>query len=346
MIEYNYESRTIDDLLKSLYTNGLNNSKYLSNEEIKQILTNIGMFKFKGYCYAFKGNLSSYTIDDIFMLYFFDKYLTRIVMDLTSSIETKLKTTLVEACYARLQNLPPSDKNKNNPFFYLINRNYKRAGFKINNVTVGNWKPLQHSNGHEAYSHYGLYYQSKYSFTVNKNRYIGNERTIELYPDINYPPFHYIIEGATLDGVNRFIESLKIGHFDVLKAVSQKFGVSNHNAFRHYLKRLNELRNRAAHRERVFNRNYRSIQRSGKFREISSSLNNHKFMDVYLYLFFMLGRIDEYENLEDFEIKELKVLFLGFRNDYFINKDSYGLIGKMNGEDFMKIKNFIVQGMR
>lgn len=346
MREYNYTSRNIDELLHSLYEEGLKQSKHLSDNEIKKILNNIGMFKFKGYCYAFKGALSTYSIDDIFMLYFFDKYLTRIVMDLTSSIETKLKTTLVELCYERLRNLPTGNNNKNNPFFYLINRNYKRAGFKINNVTIGNWKPLDSTNSQESYSHYGLYYQNKYDFLENKNRYIGNQSTIELYNDINYPPFHYIIEGATLDGVNRFIESLMIGNYDVLKGVSRKFGVSNGESFKHYLKRLNELRNRAAHRERIFNRTYRSIRRTGKFSWISSSLNNHKFMDVYLYLFFMLGRINEYENLEDFEIKELKVLFLGFRNDYFINKDSYELIGKMNGEDFMKIKNFIVQGMR
>ena len=117
MIEYNYESRNIDELLQSLYKNGLKQSTNLSNIEIKKILTNIGMFKFKGYCYAFKGALSTYSIDDIFMLYFFDKYLTRIVMDLTSSIETKLKTTLVELCYARLRNLPSGNNNKNNPFF-------------------------------------------------------------------------------------------------------------------------------------------------------------------------------------------------------------------------------------
>ena len=346
MREYNYESRNIDELLQFLYEDGLKKSKHLSDIEIKNILTNIGMFKFKGYCYAFKGALSGYSIDDIFMLYFFDKYLTRIVMDLTSSIETKLKTTLVELCYERLRNLPAGNNNKNNPFFYLINRNYKRAGFKINNVTLGNWKPLESTNGQECYSHYGLYYQNKYDFSTNKSRYIVNQPTIELYDDINYPPFHYIIEGATLDGVNRFIESLMIGNYDVLKGVSRKFGVSNGESFRHYLKRLNELRNRAAHRERIFNRSYRSIRRTGKFNWISSSLNNHKFMDVYLYLFFMLGRIDEYENLEDFELKEFKVLFLGFRNDYFINKDSYGLIEKMNVEDFMKIKDFIVQGMK
>jgi len=122
MAEYNYESRNVDELLQSLYEKGLNRSKHLSDNEIKKILTTIGMFKFKGYCYAFKGVLSAYSIDDIFMLYFFDKYLTRIVMDLTSSIETKLKTVVVELCYEKLRNLPSGNKNKNNPFFYLINR--------------------------------------------------------------------------------------------------------------------------------------------------------------------------------------------------------------------------------
>jgi ribonuclease HIII len=45
----------MDELLQSLYEEGLKQSKHLSDNEIKKILTNIGMFKFKGYCYAFKG---------------------------------------------------------------------------------------------------------------------------------------------------------------------------------------------------------------------------------------------------------------------------------------------------
>ena len=69
-------------------------------------------------------------------------------------------------------------------------------------------------------------------------------------------------------------------------------------------------------------------------------------MDVYLYLFFMLGRIDKYENLEDFELKEIKVLFSSFRNDYLINKDSYGLMEQMDVNDFIKTKDFIVKGMK
>ena len=168
--KYNYQNRNVKSFLNILYNEGVEKSKYLTNSDVEEILTNIGIFKFKGYCYAFKK--TSHSIDDILMVYFFDKYLTRIVMDLTSNIETKLKTTLVELCYKRLKTLRRSDKNRNNPFFYLIKRNYKRIldengnriidrrgnikEFKINGVTEGNWKASNSSNLPESYSHYNL----------------------------------------------------------------------------------------------------------------------------------------------------------------------------------------------
>lgn len=343
---YNYHSKNVRSYLQGLYDSGLQKSKYLNDTEILEIISTIGIFKFKGYYYAFKHNIVNHTIDDILIVYYFDKYLTRIIMDLTSTIETKLKAILVELCYEKIRNFPPGHPSKNNPFFYLLAANYKIPDFKINNVTVSNWKRDRHSNQVETYSHYGLYYKNKYDFATNRSSSLSGQTLIPLYDDINYPPFHYIVEGATLGGIIGFIKQLKIEHYDVLRGVSSHFGVVNARAFKPYLERLNEVRNRAAHRERIFNRSYRSISRSGKFKELSVGFEEHKMIDVYLYFFFMLGRLDEYDDMESFEKEEIERLFVGFKEDYFLNKDSKGLIGKISSETFANIKKFILVGMK
>lgn len=343
---YNYHSKNVRSYIQGLYDSGLQKSKYLADAEIEEIISNIGIFKFKGYYYAFKHNIANHSIDEILTVYYFDKYLTRVIMDLTSTIETKLKATLVELCYEKIRNFPSGHPSKNNPFFYLLSANYKIPEFKINNVTVSNWKRERHSNQAETYSHYGLYYKNKYDFASNYGGSLMGQALIPLYDDINYPPFHYIVEGATLGGIIGFIKQLKIEHYDVLRGVSSHFGVVNPRAFKPYLERLNEVRNRAAHRERLFNRSYRSISRSGKFRELSTGFGEHKMMDVYLYFFFMLGRLEEYDDMDTFEKEEKERLFVGFREDYFLNKDSRGLIGALDRETFANIKRFILTGMK
>ena len=343
---YNYNSKNVRSYLQGIYGNGLQKSNHLSDVEVERIITDIGIFKFKGYYYAFKHNIANHFIDDILTVYYFDKYLTRVTMDLTSTIETKLKTTLVELCYEKIRNFPARHPSKDNPFFYLLAANYKVPEYKINNVTVSNWKSERHSNRAETYSHYGLYYKNKYDFTSNYGGFLTGQALIPLYDDINYPPFHYIIEGATLGGIIGFIKQLKIEHYDVLRGVSSHFGIDNPRLFKPYLERLNEVRNRAAHRERLFNRSYRSITRSGKFSQLSSGLGDHKMMDVYLYFFFMLGRLDDYTDMDAFEKEEIERLFVGFREDPFLNKDSRGLIGMLDNGRFESIKRFILMGMK
>ena len=346
MALYSYHSKNIRSYLNGIYTGGLQQSSYLTEENIEEIISDIGIFKFKGYYYAFKDNANHHSIDDILMVYYFDKYLTRVIMDLTSTIETKLKATLVELCYEKIRNFPTDHPSKNNPFFYLLSRNYKISGFKINNVTVSNWKRERHSNHAESYRHYGLYYKNKYDFPDNQAEFLKDQETIALFPDINYPPFHYIVESATLGGIIGFIKQLKIENYDVLRGISRHFGVDNPRAFRAYLERLNEVRNRAAHRERLFNRSYRSVSRSGIFSKLSSGLGNHKMMDVYLYFFFMLGRVEEYSDLNAFEEQEIEKLFIEFKEDYLLNADSKNLLKMIDAKRFLRIKAFILRGMK
>ena len=168
---------------------------------------------------------------------------------------------------------------------------------------------------------------------------------MQIHQGINYPPFHYFVESATLGTVVELIKYLKIGNYDVLQKVAVKFGVTNVD-FKPYLERLKELRNRAAHRERIFNRSYRSITRVSHYHNISQGLSDHKFIDVYMFLFFMMGKISKYNSSREFENDEIKRLFRGFKKDYFIRNDSKMLTKRIKKQEFQKVRRFILRGMR
>jgi len=355
MSQYTYSISSIKSYIRKIYEDGLNRSKYLSNMEIEKMLTNIGLFKFKGYVRVYKNTMNTHSIDDVLLLYFFDKYLTRMVMDVTSSVETKLKTILVELCYKQIKVLPNGHPQKNNPFFYLIQSNYKlvkkssgEEKFSLNYGSLRTWKNSEiDTNENEAYIHYGLYYKDTYDFEINKQHFLGGETLMTLHNEINYPPFHYFIESATLGTVIEIIKYLKIGNYDVLKKVAAKFGVSNANIdFTPYLERLKELRNRAAHRERIFNRSYRSISRVRHYHSISQGLSNHKFIDVYMFLFSMMDKLDRFKNAGEFEESEILRLFVTFKEDHLIEQDSKSLTRKIDNDEFETVKGFILSKMR
>lgn len=355
MRQYTHSISSIKNYIQKIYTDGLGRSKYLSDADIEEMLTNVGLFKFKGYVRVYKDNMNKHSVDDVLMLYFFDKYITRIVMDITSSVETKLKTTLVELCYKQIKVLPNGHPQKNNPFFYLIQDNYKtsvRDGrtiyFSLNYGSVSTWKDTEiDTNESESFLHYGLYYKNTYDFQVNKQHFLGGQRLMKLHNGINYPPFHYFVESATLGTVIELVKYLKIGNYDVLQKVAAKFGVTNTNIdFTPYLKRLKELRNRAAHRERIFNRSYRSISRVSHFHTISQGLSDHKFMDVYMFLFFMMDKIDGFSSAKEFENDEIKRLFRGFKKDYLIRRDSRMLTKRIGKKEFDNIGKFILGKIR
>ena len=355
MNKYTHNISNIKSYIQKIYEDGLNRSKYLIDTEIEEILTNIGLFKFKGYVRVYKNNMNNHSVDDVLILYFFDKYLTRIMMDVTSSVEIKLKTILVELCYKQIKVLPNGHPQKNNPFFYLIQNNYKlveknreEIPFSLNYGSVRTWKNSEvEINENEAYLHYGLYYKNTYDFETNKQHFLDDETLMHLHNGINYPPFHYLVESATLGTVIELVKYLKIGSYDVLPKVAAKFGLTNANIdFTPYLERLKEVRNRAAHRERIFNRSYRSISRVRHFHHISQGLNNHKFIDVYMFLLSMLDKIDGFDSAIDFVETEIIRIFDEFKIDYLVEQDSKLLTRKINNDDFENVKGFILNRMK
>lgn len=335
---YNNVVSTTENYLKYLYRNSFSKSKYLSDSQVIDVCDKIGVFKFKGYVKEVK-HLSNKNIDDALLMYFFDKYFSKILFDLTTRIESKLKSILVNECYSRT----------NNHFFYLIKANHKWNGYKIDFPTINNWKYHTTTlNPTEAYSHYILFYLQNYDFIQNRGRYLGSNQLIDNIDasTYNYPPFKYLIESATLGSVISFIESLKLRRIDINKQVSPHFGVGrNTNIFKNYLERLNEIRNRVAHGGRIFNRTFRSATGIGKYQAFRVGINNHKSMDIYLFLFFMLNQLEDYNNMREFKKHQVKKLFREFKKDYISNKDSLGLVKKYKRNDFENIERIIYSKM-
>ena len=336
MCQYNHIPKDIDTFLQEIFDRGLQRSHVLGNAEIKRILHTIGIFRFKGYLYAFRNELDRHSVDEVLTLYYFDKFLTRYVMEFTASIETLLKTRVVELCYKWIDN----------PFFYLMQENHKFSNFQINQPTLENWKARKKRDGEddECYTHFCLYYKEKYAFKKNRQVYLSEAALIEIKQEVNYPPFHYLVESATLGALISLIKSIKIGKYDLLHGVAREFGI-NPKLFKHYLERLNEVRNRAAHRERLFNRGYRSVRAFKRYHQLRRSIEPHSFADVYLYFYFMLGRIDRYEGFDTFYRQEIAPMFAEYRNDRLIAQDSNGLNENMGEEAFERMKSFILKGI-
>ncbi len=333
MAQYTYRKKSISSFLEQLYSRGLKRSKYLDDTQVQTLIERIGIFKFKGYLYAFRPQIDRYFIDDVFNIYYFDKFLTRYVMEITSSIETVLKTRLVEVCYQRT----------NNPFFYLIENNHKFRNFKINDASLSNWKSRtpNSQNEPENYLHYCLYYKAKYQFEINKDIFLDGETLIEIVDGVNYPPFHYFVENATLGVVVYLIKSLKIDNFDILRSIGRTFGIKNPKTFKPYLERLIEIRNRAAHRERLFNRSFRSVKGVDRFEVFRQNIPEHRFADVYLYLYFLLGRLSNYTDYSDFRIKEIEILVDEFKGDRMITEECFCLNSMISKE----IEEFLLRNI-
>ena len=295
-MKYRYNKLDIQPYIDSLYNDGLQKSKLLEDSKIKESISNIGVFKFKGYVKAFRDKLSNSSIDDVLSLYYFDRNLSIQMFKLVSDIEIKLKSYFIEVVYGLTKN----------PFFYLLKNNYKN-NFSLAKDSLYSWEVQEPTKSKELYSHYRDYYLIKYDYEDNFSEYLKDSELINLdeKKNINYPPFHYLIEGATLGTVINLLSKLQIDDNDILKLVGRKFGILKPEVFISYLLRVKELRNRTAHNGRIFNRNYRSVKAIGKYKTIRKLLYDHRLLDVYHTLYFLLGKeFESYCELENKFIRE------------------------------------------
>jgi len=317
-MEYNLKSLRIDDFYNIIP----GSNKYLNEKEIKKLISKIGIFKLKGYLYPIKK--SSLYKEDVFFIFLFDRFLIKEISDLVYEIETNLKSILIEEAYNTFQN----------PFFYLIKDHYHES-VKID-ATINNWK---NPSKDRYFKHYIQYYLQKYNFHDNFCKYLKGEKLIDINLNINYPPFHYLIESATLGLTIKFILNLKINN------IGKYFFVNNPKTFKSYLLRLNEIRNRLAHFNRIYNRNYRSVKGVGKYKSLRKNIENHSLYDVILFLLLLTDRLN-YNSILEFEEIFLKQLFEKFKNDYFINTYSFNLIKNYDNSNFERLKKFIIGQMK
>jgi len=291
-MRYKYKQLDTQKYINSLYLDGLQKSELLDHSKILESISIIGLFKFKGYVKAFRDKLSHYSIDDILFLYNLDRDLSSNMFESVSTIEIKIKTYLIETVYSLT----------NNPFCYLLEDNYK-SNFKLASDSLYDWEVKETKIKRELYPHYRDYYLNKYSYKDNFDEYLKGSKLIKLNEniEINYPPFHYFIEGATLGAVINLLSKLQIKENDILKLVSKKFGIFKPEVFISYLLRVKELRNRCAHNGRLFNRNYRSVKAIGKYKTIRKEIYDHRLLDVYYTLHFLLAK--EFESYSELENK-------------------------------------------
>jgi len=315
-----YEFKKLD--IKKFYEILPKKIKYLSKEEIKTLISKIGIFKLKGYLYPLK---NTYLKEDIIFIFLFDRFLIQELLDLTFEIELVLKSNLTETAY----------QNFDNPFFYLQKDSYKKE-IRLDN-TLNNWKNKTLEDRH--YPHYLNYYHSKYNFHENFCEFLKNKNLMKIDLSINYPPFHYLIESATLGLTIKFILNLK----DI--KVNKFFNINNPKTFENYLLRLNEIRNRLAHFHRIYNRNYRSVKGIGEYKNLRKNIEDHSLYDVILFLLFLTNRLN-FISIEEFEKTYIDKLFDKFKKDVKLNQFSFNLLKNYSFEDFERMRNFLKSQMK
>ncbi len=299
-MQYSYKKLDINIYIASLYSEGFQKSIKYQHDELAELILDIGIFKFKGYAKAFRKNVSDYSVDDILALYYTDSVISSHMFTLSSKVEIRLKSIIIESAY----------EFTNNPFFYLLKESYKED-FTFNNESIYDWeiKPSKYKRKSEIYPHYRDYYLENYDFKANKQTYLSGKVLIGLNRslDINYPPFHYFVENISLGALIKMISKMRIKKQNFLKIIANRFNMYDANVFLHYVLRLKELRNRCAHNGRIFNRNYRGVKAFGKHKAFRKTLYEHKLLDVYYSLQLLLNgdnRFDSIDNLIDLFIED------------------------------------------
>lgn len=335
---YTYKQLDVATYLENLFNSGLVRSHYLSKQQVENAIADIGLFKFKGYAYTFKNNISTWSIDDILMLAYFDRFLSKNIMDLTLRVEAKIKAVLIETTY----------RHTHNPFFYLGRASYKTGStFQIKAEAERDWKiiaPPASTTPAEAYKHYREYYLNKYDFHTNKNHYLSSAPILTIRNNVNYPPFHYFVESATLGTIIGFVENLELSGNSIFDEIAKYFSVNKLN-FSAYLYRLNEIRNRCAHNGRIFNRNYRSVAAFSKHKLFRQEINPHSILDVYVTLFYLAYRLDEFSTYEDFEKCIVDIIFSDFLYDYRNKYGQHSLNNRFFDGRFDSLRNMIYRQM-
>lgn len=320
--------------LQTQYGCGLGKPSILDEVQSAEIVESMGLFKFKGYLYAFKNELDSRSVEDILMLYGFDRYLSKQLMDLSLKVEAKLKAVLVEAAYALTEN----------PFFYLDTASYNDE-FALSSQENADWTPRDKKGQEEIYRHYRDYYMETYDFEANRKTYLDDAVLVTEADGVNFPPFHYFIESATIGTVITMILRLELEGSPLLKPVAKAFGFGQSDVFKGYLFRLKEIRNRCAHNGRLFNRNYRGIKVPKPYRKYFNQSEAHRVINVWMTLLYMLGQIDRYADYAAFEKAEVFKLFEAFKGDGPSNAILQDLPNQYDMKKWLKLSGFILKGM-
>ncbi len=331
---YTYKKYDPSLYLKAQYACGLGKPAVLSEAQCLGIVESMGLFKFKGYLYAFKNELDQRSIEDILMIYGFDRYLSKQLMDLSLKVEAKLKAVLVESAYTLTEN----------PFFYLDAASYNDA-FTLSSQENTDWTPREKKGKDEVYRHYRDYYMETYDFEENRKKYLDGAVLVTEAKDVNFPPFHYFIESATIGTVITMILRLESEGSPLLKPVAKAFSFGQPDVFKSYLFRLKEIRNRCAHNGRLFNRNYRGIKVPKPYRKYFFQSEAHRVINVWMTLRFMLGELDSYVDYSAFEKADVFKLFETFKNDGPSNAMLQNLPKDYEMKRWVKLGGFILKGM-
>ncbi len=207
-------------------------SGQFSAKKIKKIIEDIGYYRFK--YYLKQTGITSF--DDAYALYLFNIELSNILLHAISKIEISFKTNLFNEL-GTFFNQPNKNKITNNPFIYTQQNIYDSSFIKKGGLD-----------------------------TIFKEIKICDEEFIEHFSKkyaLAYPPIWTISGVLTFgtsiwiyEGLSNKLEHIKGNNFKMLLA--KRYNAKGKNELISWLKHLKNIRNKAAHFQKIWDSDFKS----------------------------------------------------------------------------------------
>ncbi len=231
---YQKPQQSAVELCNKLLNQGLliNDLKVAEN-----ILNRCSYYRFKAYLYPFQDNKTKVftpgtSFEDCYQLYIFDSELRHYIFKIIEQVEIGVRSLFDQWM----------TKQKDNPFWYLDSSLFSEKGEQVK--TVSRLRDM-FKNSKEDYA---VHYKSKHY-----NEYCSFFRDL--------PPGWVAIELMTFGDLTKLMSSLADEHYNSLKInrfAKSKLTVEKYKSLCSWLITIQQVRNRCAHHNRLFNSNFAS----------------------------------------------------------------------------------------
>lgn len=271
------EATTIDEQIAILKKRGMEID--YTDEKIKDILLDIGYFRFGFYCFPFEIDYPKKSdrkhvykegakMTDVVSLYYLDVNLRHILIKYINRIEVNFRTKLI----------------------YGVSLSYPKTNIWFVDSSI------------VRESYVDKFNEKVYDDMIRQNQIIKNHH--RKYPNDKYAPAWKTMEFMTFGGILTVYRNLK--EESVKQRIADCFDIKNILVLENYIETIVKIRNVCAHSAALFDFTLPKSIKKGPALAINRD-NNNKLQSAIFVILFMLGKISS--NRQNDMKEEIKSLF-------------------------------------